>query len=147
MTCKLNVFKKKESRKYSNGPGTALRQENSFSNDSFDNGNKITSFSEFKPTAISSTTLIATQNTMVTVSGMSNPKTNTNTISSDDIKPNKPNLTSSIYTSNNEDLVKCEKFKAILGNNPINLEELQNASWKGIPKSFRPICWKLLSVC
>ena len=28
----------------------------------------------------------------------------------------------------------------------IMIEELQNASWKGIPKSFRPICWKLLSV-
>jgi hypothetical protein len=44
-----------------------------------------------------------------------------------------------------EDSVKCEKFRKILSNNPINLEELQKASWKGIPKTYRPICWKILS--
>ena len=60
---------------------------------------------------------------------------------------NTANYTSSIYINNSEDLAKSEKFKTILNTNPINLEELQKASWKGIPKSFRPICWKLLSVC
>lgn len=70
-----------------------------------------------------------------------------------------------MHKDNEEDEVKCEKFKKIIGNNPVNLgkysfslkidfkmiisslnkEELQKACWKGIPKSCRPICWKLLS--
>lgn len=45
-----------------------------------------------------------------------------------------------------EDIANLEKFKKILNQNPVNLEELQKASWKGIPKIYRPVCWKLLSV-
>ncbi len=51
-----------------------------------------------------------------------------------------------VIRENDIEIVKCEKFKNILAANPINLEELQKASWKGISKSFRPISWKLLSV-
>jgi hypothetical protein len=69
---------------------------------------------------------------------------------------------------NDMEKVNLEKFKRILAANPVNLgrflgsfgfsgpflrvffgvvEELQKVSWKGIPKSCRPISWKLLSVC
>lgn len=42
--------------------------------------------------------------------------------------------------------VRLEKFKDLLSANPIDLNELQKACWKGIPKVYRHICWKLLSV-
>ena len=44
-----------------------------------------------------------------------------------------------------EETAKIEKFKRIISNNPINLEELQKACWKGIPKVWRATCWKVLS--
>lgn len=44
-----------------------------------------------------------------------------------------------------EEIARIEKFRKIIGTNPVNLEELQKACWKGIPKKCRPECWKLLS--
>lgn len=44
-----------------------------------------------------------------------------------------------------EDQSKLDKFSRILSQNPVNLDELQKASWKGIPRMYRPVCWKLLS--
>lgn len=41
---------------------------------------------------------------------------------------------------------RLDKFKRLLSANPIDLNELQKACWKGIPKVYRHICWKLLSV-
>lgn len=69
------------------------------------------------------------------------------------------------YSSQNEDQVKCEKFKQILETDPVDIselllviyrerdsmlfyliDELHKASWKGIPKAHRSVCWKILSV-
>lgn len=57
-------------------------------------------------------------------------------------------LISSIKSSreNEDEAVRMEKFKRLLTTNPIDLNELQKSCWKGIPKIYRHICWKLLSV-
>jgi len=172
----LFLIKFLATKKSGNGPGKALRQENSFSSqhDSFDSGKNFP-ISELtttlKSTSISSKsynsniitapnptsnipTAATTSNnnnnnsnvkelvTVSTTSLSSNNSTNTSILSRIESTSN----TSTAYINANEDSNKIEKFKSILAVNPINLEELQKASWKGIPKCFRPICWKLLSV-
>jgi len=44
-----------------------------------------------------------------------------------------------------DELARLEKFKKLLSVNPVDLNELQKACWKGIPKVYRHVCWKLLS--
>jgi hypothetical protein len=164
-------FIKASKKSSGNGPGKALRQENSLSSisstsqyhqDSFesDNKNSLENLSTtLKTASISSKTynsnIIESNNntnngslqalvtvTASTTSSLNNATTINTTISSMKTESN----TNRTYSNANEDLMKMEKFKTILAANPVNLEELQKASWKGIPKCFRPICWKLLSV-
>ncbi|KAL8597499.1 hypothetical protein ACOMHN_047726 [Nucella lapillus] len=40
---------------------------------------------------------------------------------------------------------KLEKFKVLLAEPNLNLDELRKLSWSGIPKSVRPTAWKILS--
>ncbi len=160
----------KANKKSGNGPGKALRQENSLSSqqDSFDKHLPLSDLTTtLKSTSISSKSYnpninpapnLTPNNNPIAISTSSNPKgivtvsttlsssnNSTSTSISSKIESNS-NSNAPSYISANEDLNKMEKFKTILAANPINLEELQKASWKGIPKCFRPICWKLLSV-
>jgi hypothetical protein len=32
---------------------------------------------------------------------------------------------------------KCAKFEALLGQSPVNLTELEKASWSGVPAKYR----------
>jgi hypothetical protein len=86
-----------------------------------------------------------TINVINTIHSLSKPSiTSTTTITS--TASNNSNTFKYSPRDNDIEVVKLEKFKNILGANPVNLEELQKASWKGISKVYRPICWKLLSV-
>lgn len=50
-----------------------------------------------------------------------------------------------VFKDLDEDSSRIQKFESILNSSPINLSELEKLSWKGIPKCFRAVCWKLLS--
>ena len=122
-------------------PGKAFRQEQNESNKNF---------------IINSSELINNQkNNQVLNNNVTNDKSilvqtikATITTVAAPAESNKVSYNTNRYSprENNIELVKCEKFKTILASNPINLEELQKASWKGISRAYRPICWKLLSV-
>jgi hypothetical protein len=143
------------SKKQGNGPGKALRQGNS--HDSFYAQPLPELTSSLKSTSISSKSYqnqansLSSSNsvkTLVTQSIAKNSIVTCLSSSSNEIKTDStlnPSKNGNFNYMKSEELNKCEKFKKILSANPINLEELQAASWKGIPKSYRPICWKLLS--
>jgi hypothetical protein len=79
---------------------------------------------------------------------LSNNSTSTVTSSSSSSQSSQARYSFSYIAANRDkedELIKLEKFRQILTQNPINLEELQKASWKGIPKLYRPVSWKLLS--
>ncbi|XP_076448098.1 TBC1 domain family member 22B-like [Babylonia areolata] len=48
-------------------------------------------------------------------------------------------------TPTDRESAKLEKFKALLAEPTLNLDELRKLSWSGIPKSVRPTAWKILS--
>ncbi len=81
-----------------------------------------------------------------------NNSNNNNSISSSQITSttvttSKPINNNGVYVySKSEDPARYDKFKQILNKDPIDIEELHKASWKGIPKAFRSTCWKVLSV-
>jgi hypothetical protein len=173
-----------KNKSFSNGPGKALRQDNStpalstYSYESYKKyinnaNNKSTNDtknielleSTLKSTNISSsnnkqsnfsnsiTTPISASNLEIKLDNNNTITTKTVTaadnISNEKIFSTNGNNNSTSYIINKdkeEDIANLEKFKRILNQNPVNLEELQKASWKGIPKIYRPVCWKLLSV-
>jgi TBC1 domain family member 2 len=51
-----------------------------------------------------------------------------------------------LVETNTNSNIKMDKFELILNAQiQVNLEDLQKTCWKGIPKKYRPKCWKLLS--
>lgn len=142
-----------------NGPGKALRQSTTTtttgskqlaSSNLTENSSNAAQSSKLNPVN-SSQSLISVSNTN---NNSSNISSNTSTGAFTGSESNKfENMsqykpyTSSYVVSRDteEDESKLEKFRKIINMNPVNLEELQKACWKGIPKSYRPICWKLLS--
>lgn len=157
----------------SNGPGKALRQENSVplkstsshessnknsinnsNNDLNSKNNSQNSHLDSLESSFKSIKLTSSTNDSTNVKQISSNLNSTASINNIETKldnittTNTNNKIYSTYVINRdkeEDPANLEKFKKILSNNPINLEELQKASWKGIPKAYRPICWKLLS--
>ncbi|KAK7103003.1 TBC1 domain family member 22B-like [Littorina saxatilis] len=47
--------------------------------------------------------------------------------------------------STDREAAKLEKFKTLLAEPNLNMDELRKLSWSGIPKSVRPTTWKILS--
>jgi len=39
---------------------------------------------------------------------------------------------------------RCAKFETLLGQSPVNLPELEKASWSGVPSKYRSRVWKIL---
>jgi hypothetical protein len=39
---------------------------------------------------------------------------------------------------------RTEKFEKLLGEQIVDIEQLRELSWSGIPPEFRPVCWRLL---
>lgn len=48
-------------------------------------------------------------------------------------------------TATDREAAKLEKFRALLAEPNLNLDELRKLSWSGIPKAVRPTTWKILS--
>jgi len=44
-----------------------------------------------------------------------------------------------------KDRMQCDKFSALLSQSSIDLDELRDLSWKGVPWQFKPESWKLLA--
>jgi hypothetical protein len=118
-------------------PGKAFRQQNESSiiSSSSSTNNKNIQLNHNNNNTI---------NVINTIHNLSKPSITSTTIAS--TASNNSNSFKYSPRDNDIEVVKLEKFKNILGANPVNLEELQKASWKGISKAYRPICWKLLSV-
>lgn len=157
---KTNLFNKLYNKNTPQMPGKAFRQQQNESHNSNNNGKD--SLSSNQKSSLSSAN--SNNNTMInTINSLSSnnvPKALVSTtittvspaiatsISSVASNSNNNNQLKNYSSKDNDiEIVKCEKFRNILATNPINLEELQKASWKGISKAYRPICWKLLSVC
>lgn len=139
------------------GPGKALRQsdfsrqstksqETSKLNTSNNSDNNVTSRSTAAnqtSSSSSASTTIARSDLNASLGALS---VNNNEKKANDNGTSRTAVFSYVTTrDSDEDESKLEKFRSILAKNPINLDDLQKASWKGIPKTFRPICWKLLS--
>lgn len=140
-------------RPLSNGPGKALRQENAQGNmqDTFSQTSSVTTAS-MSPNVKSSTntdtgSYTSFSKSSTNVNSLTNTSSQTSFNSDNNVQTS--NFKYSPYLSNRdieEDSSRCEKFRQILNKNPINLQELEKISWRGIPKLYRPTCWKLLSV-
>ncbi|XP_048252965.1 TBC1 domain family member 22B-like isoform X1 [Haliotis rufescens] len=48
-------------------------------------------------------------------------------------------------TTSDAEAAKLEKFKSLLAEPNIDLDDLRKASWSGIPKAVRPTTWKILA--
>ncbi|KAK6185173.1 hypothetical protein SNE40_007464 [Patella caerulea] len=61
----------------------------------------------------------------------------------------KPPKTTHIRFAQNTDVereaAKIDKFKKLLNEPNLNLDQLRSLSWSGIPRSIRPTAWKILS--
>ena len=133
-------LQKPQVKNYS-GPGKALRQEIRDTNNSV---NTLTN--DFKLTSISSSDSEIKHRD----SSNSRPSTARKDTQVQIIEKKEPNVNSIRYLpyiskDADEDLSRLEKFQQILDSNPVNLTELEKLSWKGIPKMYRAVCWKLLS--
>ncbi len=42
---------------------------------------------------------------------------------------------------------KLERFKSLLAQPDVDIDELRKLSWSGIPSEVRPLVWKILVVC
>lgn len=146
-----------------NGPGKALRQGftpqdkkiSPFNSSKQEVDKKISTLANtFQASSISS------QNEQYSISkqnvsspnnpSSTNPKNSSNILLNHQITENsETQFHSNKYFVNtinqSQEQTKIEKFQKIIESNPVNLEDLQKACWKGIPCSYRPICWKLLS--
>ncbi|CAF1321980.1 unnamed protein product [Adineta ricciae] len=54
------------------------------------------------------------------------------------------NIRSNVSTKSDIDIQKENKFKQIIEQSNVDLNELRKASWNGIPKQYRAQAWKLL---
>lgn len=116
------------------GPGKALRQ------DVGDNSPVTAITKTFKSASISSSD-VPVKHRDPSPSLQSNNQTQTSE------KKEAPSVRYQGFVSRDteEDVSRIEKFQQILDSSPINLSELEKISWKGIPKMYRAVCWKLLS--
>lgn len=137
-----------------NGPGKALRYQDigltSHKSDLQSENKNKTNLNNHLSTSLQSATLNSIkENNVIKINSIESK--NQAQIQESNVRNNEKNNTLNIninmsYLDIQEDLSRCEKFKQILSQNPVNLSDLEKISWKGIPKIFRPICWKLLSV-
>lgn len=121
------------------GPGKAFRQETGANSQisAISKSLNLTSISSSdkysKDIPISSDTFPKTSDSSIVIKNQTN-----------DIKVSSVSNRHQVFVLD-EDSTRIQKFENILNTNPINLSELEKLSWKGIPKCFRAICWKLLS--
>jgi TBC1 domain family member 2 len=54
-------------------------------------------------------------------------------------------FSSNLSSKDDENETKLEKFRIVLDAPLLNLKELKELSWSGVPKKLRPISWRLLS--
>lgn len=143
-------------RPIGNGPGKALRQNNPSTTQELNQTPKLVS--NFKNISISSKDFTAQNQSAQPASSILNSKNQMkaqpapSSLRSDQTsRATTPQMQYNNYShylmniNQAEETAKIEKFKRIISNNPINLEELQKACWKGIPKVWRATCWKVLS--
>ncbi|UJR35434.1 hypothetical protein I4U23_028191 [Adineta vaga] len=69
-----------------------------------------------------------------------NNNNNNSTSSSNTIN----NLRSNVFTKSDIEVQKENKFKQLIEQSNVDLNELRKASWNGIPKQYRAQAWKLL---
>ncbi|CAF0751017.1 unnamed protein product [Brachionus calyciflorus] len=121
------------------GPGKALRQEIT------ESVNQVTNrTNKLKLTSLSSSDK-QVKNREPSNTRQNNTQINQNQPLEQKEPPKQVRYQPYISKDTDEDLSRIEKFKQILDSDQINLSELEKISWKGIPRMYRAICWKLLS--